>query len=78
MKSRICSKHCLTLMILVAVFLIPNFSHAVLKMINYQGIGAVVVGARRAHLVGELLFPVHALGAVRHAEAVLADIKSAS
>ena len=36
-----------------------------------SALGAVVVGARCADLVGELLFPVHALGAVGNAEAVL-------
>src|SRR5882672_8597137 len=32
---------------------------------------AVVVGAGRTHLVGELLLPVHALGTVGDAEAIL-------
>src|SRR4029453_15594166 len=47
-------------------------AHPVGEMVGEPraALGAVVVGAGRADLEGELLFPAHALGAIGNAEAV--------
>ena len=48
-------------------------AHPVGEVVGQPGaaLGAVVVGAGRADLERELLFPVHALGTIGNAEAVL-------